>query len=123
MKLPRRDPLTLPYGIWHLGDRAGGGEILFSRDYRALWHRLPAERMDGTKRVPGVVKQVHFHQGGRVDRKLIMELIAAEADFVAGKEIIAPICPLDCGGRRRAPVPKTEVTRPFLRLIVNNSEG
>ena len=85
-RAPRRDILSLPYGVWFLED----GEVLFSREYRALWLRRSGKRITkccGQKRVPPRDRTEYFHQGGVVTRELYRRLIRIERDFVAGANI------------------------------------
>ena len=90
-----------PYGIWRLDD---GAEVMFDRAYRPMWLRgrpgEPAIRMSGLEWVAWDRQDYLFV--GRVDLKLYKQLLKAEADFAAGREIQMPIREFDhLLGRKR----------------------
>jgi hypothetical protein len=137
---PRRDPMSLAYGIWHIDNNR---EVIFSRDYKPLWMRQGGRRTvhkcRGTERVP-YIKQTHFHIGGIVTKAMADLLRKTEKDFVFGwptsfllnrlaREIPARHRYGDYGGAAKATVmPVTSLlqaagntlvpTRPT--LVVNN---
>src|SRR2546423_12423206 len=117
MRSPRRDILSLPYGVWTTDD---GAEIMFDRTYTAMYRRRPgepAEQMDPTKRVPGVVRTEYFYVG-IVSRELCRKLLQIEHDFVAGGDIEARFW------KPQEPTKPAETpARPFLKPVVGNSRN
>ena|SRR6476659_1397893 len=117
---PRRDLLTMPYGIW---TTEYGAEVMFDRDYRAMWHRYPGEpatKMSGERNRLGT--QEYFYVG-RVDRKLYEQLLKAETDFIESREVQIPIRPFEQMSRPRAkPTPATPTpAKPgHLKLVWSN---
>lgn len=61
----RFDPMrfVLPYGVWTCAD---GREVLFNREYRAIWERLPdgsVREADPDKWVPFKTQLLYFQDG------------------------------------------------------------
>jgi hypothetical protein len=117
---PRRDLLTMPYGIW---TTKSGAEVMFDRDYRAMWHRWhPGQRateMTGDEWIRH--DRQDYLYVGRVDRKLYEQLLRAEQDFIEGREVQIPIRPFAHMFRPPAkPTPATPApaaTRAHLKLV------
>jgi hypothetical protein len=85
---PSRPALSLPYGIFYLED---GRELLFSREYRALFLRLPGRKgvhvCNGQKHGIPKIGTEYFHQGGVVTPELCRKLLEIEQRFCRGDDI------------------------------------
>lgn len=89
---------SLPYGQWRCRD---GREILFNREYRAIWERRPGEptrRADLGEWVKGIIdKQWFFDDGdppwivGATARRCndILRAFGAQPELVDGKGFVA----------------------------------
>jgi hypothetical protein len=103
---------------------ADGAEILFDRGYRPRWHRRPGEAatpMLGNEWIKWNEQNYLFV--GRVDLKLYKQLLKAEADFAAGREIQMPIREFDhLLGRKRERQTEYDATNVVLFPTLKREE-
>jgi hypothetical protein len=84
----------LPYGLWRCAD---GREVLFNRDYRAIWQRYPSQEAtiaDRDEDVPGSERH-HFYEDGKRtvpwrNAGLAAELGILVHEFRRGRPITRP---------------------------------
>jgi len=91
----RRSPPadSLPYGIW---TQADGTEVMFNREYEPIWKRRPGEPATKVTKFEWVphVRQDYLYlvgDGHGPYPDLRKQLLRAEGDFAAGRELQLPI--------------------------------